>query len=110
MFHSPVGRSASGCLITRPDEPGALREEGPLAGRVVVPDDRGGVRARLNPDGDGRADGVEVADVLFLNLELDRARPDASLGAGLGVDVVEQAAVARGRRLRREAATSSRPT
>ena len=79
--------ASAGCAL-------ALRKEGPLAARVVVVHDRLRARACLGADGNCRSDRVKIADVVLLDLQLDRARPDASAGSGRRVNVVQEAAVA----------------
>src|SRR5207248_11780989 len=76
----------------------ALREKGPFPRWVVLVVGRRSTAARLRAHGNDRADGVEVADVVLLDLQLDRARPRPSFGSRLCVNVVQQSTVARRRR------------
>src|SRR5262245_9458157 len=79
--------------------PLTLREERPLACRIVVVERRLRAGACLRANGDCRSHSIEVADVVLLDLELDRAGPGAAFGTRLTVHVIQQSAVARGFRL-----------
>src|SRR5206468_8822093 len=67
-----------------------LRKKGPLAGRIIFVQRRLRAGARLRPNGDRRSDRVEIADIVFLDLQLDGARPGASVDSRRGVNMVKQ--------------------
>jgi hypothetical protein len=90
-----IGLLVVGLLDAPTREPLRLREIDPFARGIVIVQRGLRAGARLRADGDGRADGVEIADVFFLDLQLDRSRPGPAFRARFRMDVIEQAAVAR---------------